>query len=395
MNEIRVLQHDDLGDSIELSAFAFQFELSADDKANRIAQADPGQTWGFFAEGKLAAKLQIIPFHTWVNGRRFAMGGIAGVATWPEYRRGGKVAQLLGHALKVMRDRGQTLSFLAPFKFEFYRKYGWETYVDYVQYEIPSDGLPKFKAAEGSSVVRVARDGELLNPIYESYAKQFNGMLERDAGRWSKAFFGKKGTAAIYLNPQGEARGYVFYQVRNSVATIHELVFLDEEARRGLWKFIADHDSMITKAEVKAPVDDQLPFLMQEPRFKQERTPYFMARIVDAEAFLTQYVYAARSGAEPLYLRISDPHADWNEGVYRMAFANGGTTAEVTKLAEGEAPEESEVLSCTIQTLTAMFMGYQRPGFMARIERLQGSQDSIDRLEAALPQRATYLADFF
>ena len=121
------------------------------------------------------------------------MGGIAGVATWPEFRRGGMVAQLLGQALKTMRDRGQTLSFLAPFKFEFYRKYGWETYVDYVRYEIPADKLPKFEAAEGSKVVRADKNGELLNAVYEAYAKQFNGMLERDAHWWNERYLkGKK-----------------------------------------------------------------------------------------------------------------------------------------------------------------------------------------------------------
>ncbi|SDO82234.1 Predicted acetyltransferase [Paenibacillus sp. yr247] len=396
MNEIRTLRQEELSESFSLSEFAFQYELTEEERAERIGWMDPNQVWGYFAQGQLAAKLHIFNFHTWLNGQCFAMGGIAGVATWPEYRRNGMVGQLLVQALKVMKEQGQTISFLAPFKFEFYRKYGWETYVDYLKYVIPVDKLPKFKAAEGSSILRVAKDKELLNPIYEKYAKQFNGMLKRDPAWWNNRYFkSKKGTAAIYLNAQGEQRGYVFYQVKDQVATIHELVFLDEEARRGLWKFIADHDSMMAKVEVKAPVDDQLPFLVHDPKFNQEKITYFSARIVDVESFFLQYVYEARDEAEPLCLRISDSHADWNQGVYRLDFTENGKSAKVTKLSEGDIPSEELILSCTVQTLTALFIGYQKASFMALIERLQGSQLLISRLEAAIPRRTTYLADFF
>lgn len=396
MNEIRTLRQEELLESFSLSEFAFQYELTAEEKAERIASTDPNQVWGYFVDGAMAAKLTVLNFRTWLNGKSFAMGGIAGVATWPEYRRNGMVGQLLVQALKAMREQGQTISFLAPFKFEFYRKYGWETYVDYLKYEIPVDKLPKFQAAEGSSILRVTKSGEILNPIYAKFAKAYNGMMERDADWWNNRYLKfKKGIAAVYKNAQGEQRGYVFYQVKDTVATIHELVFLDEEARRGLWKFIADHDSMITKVEVNAPVDDQLPFLVHDPKFKQEKITYFSARIVDVEAFLTQYVYEARDGAESIYLHISDKHADWNQGVYRLQFTDNGKAAIVAKLSEDEIPAEDQLLSCNIQTLTALFMGYQKAGFMARVERLQGSEELVSRLEDAIPRRTTYLADFF
>ena len=59
------------------------------------------------------------------------MGGIAGVATWPENRRQGHVSTLLKHALQEMKSKGQTLSFLHPFSIPFYRKFGWELYAEY------------------------------------------------------------------------------------------------------------------------------------------------------------------------------------------------------------------------------------------------------------------------
>ena len=43
--------------------------------------------------------------------------------------------------------------------------------MNYLKYEIPVDKLPKFQATEGSSILRVAKSGEILNPIYAKFAK--------------------------------------------------------------------------------------------------------------------------------------------------------------------------------------------------------------------------------
>jgi len=396
MHEIRTLVKEEFYESTILSEFAFQYELSVEEREERLEGSHNNQLLGYFIDGSLAAKLIIIPLSTWLNGRKFAMGGIAGVATWPEYRRNGMVGQLLGETLRMMKEAGQTVSFLHPFKFEFYRKYGWETYVDYLKYEIPVEKLPRFQAPEGSSVRRVEKNWELLNPLYEVHAQRYNGMLVRDEKWWNQRCFKfKKGITAMYRDAQGEPKGYVFYQVKERVMTIHELVFLDEEARRGLWKFLADHDSMINKVELNAPADDALAFLVPDPRFKQEVVPYFSARIVDVEAFVNAYPFAARAGAESIYLKVSDSHAKWNQGVFRLDFNGSGESAHAVKMAEEEVPITASVVSCSIQALSALLIGYQKAGFLARIERLQGSPEEIARLEAAIPERVTYLADFF
>ncbi|MFC5451504.1 GNAT family N-acetyltransferase [Paenibacillus aestuarii] len=396
MNEIRTLVKEEFYESTILSEFAFQYELTAEERAERLEGNDNNQVLGYFIDGSLAAKLIIIPLSTWLNGKQFAMGGIAGVATWPEYRRNGMVGQLLGQTLRMMKEAGQTVSFLHPFKFEFYRKFGWETYIEYLKYEIPVDKLPRFQAPEGSSVRRIEKNWELLNPLYEAHAQRYNGMLVRDEAWWNQRYFkSKKGITAIYRDTQGEPKGYVFYQVKERVMTIHEFVYLDEEARRGLWKFLGDHDSMINKVEMNAPKDDELAFLVPDPRFKQEVIPYFSARIVDVAEFVNTYPFAARERAEAIYLKVSDAHAEWNEGVFRLDFTGNGTSAQALKLAEEEIPSGASVVSGSIQALSALLIGYQKAGFLARIGRLQGMPEAIARLEAAIPERVTYLADFF
>jgi predicted acetyltransferase len=77
------------------------------------------------------------------------MGGIAGVATWPEYRRNGNVADLVKHALQQMKEDGCAISYLHPFKVSFYHKYGWELIANKNTYEWSKDYLAAFPSISG------------------------------------------------------------------------------------------------------------------------------------------------------------------------------------------------------------------------------------------------------
>lgn len=392
MGEIRTLREDEMEESLRLSEFAFQIELTPEARTERLAVLNPEETLGYFDGGKLAAKLNLLPLEVWVNGKAFAMGGIAGVATWPEYRRGGLVAKLLGEALKTMREQGRTLSFLHPFNFGFYRKYGWEAYVEYKKYELEPAQLRSLRDP-GGRVVRT-EDAALLNSIYEQFAVRFNGTLLRSGKWWDWNIFRLKkvsGTAAVYYDPAGDPKGYVIYKVKERRMTVGEFVYLDEEARLGLLAFIRNHDSMADKAELQAPASDCLSFLLENPRIKQEIVPYFMARIVDAAGFLKRSPFAPMEGS--FRLQVKDGFAPWNEGVYTVRVKGG--QADVRLERNGQEGTKDDLLSCDIGTLTALMLGYQRPAYLKAAGYLAGSQEAVDRLEALIPRRETYLLDFF
>ncbi|KRE57618.1 GNAT family N-acetyltransferase [Paenibacillus sp. Soil750] len=408
MDPIRLLKKDDFQDSLALSEFAFQYTVLPEERDEKLAVMASQQTLGYFVEDRLAAKLTILELETWVNGKAFDMGGIAGVATWPEYRRQGMVGQLLSRALQTMKESGQILSFLAPFAFAFYRKYGWEAYIEYMRYEIATHQLPKPEVAEGSTLQRIEAEPAVLNPIYEAYAKRFNGMLVRTGDWWRNSVFKrKKGIVTLYRNAAGEPEGYIIYQVKDKVFTVHELIALTEDANRGLWRLISNHDSMIDKVVCQAPLGDPLPFVLADPRIKQEVVPYFMARIVDAAAFLRGYPFNAVvegvSEGKPFYLQLSDGHAEWNNGIFRIQPGQGEGN-DVVKLSEeqtfaievgSDKKEERHIVSCDIQTLSALLMGYKRASLLYRIGRLQGDAGEISRWERFIPERTTYLTDFF
>ena len=92
--ELRNLTFDDFDASVDLSQYAFQYSVTAEQREERRSRFKPEQVWGIFDHDKLEAQLTVIPLQLYIQGRVFEMGGIAGVSSWPEHRRRGNVALL-------------------------------------------------------------------------------------------------------------------------------------------------------------------------------------------------------------------------------------------------------------------------------------------------------------
>jgi predicted acetyltransferase len=392
--EIRQLRADEFEERMALSQFAFQFQFTPERMEAQRLTYRAKHDWGVFDEqGALLSALIIIPFESWIQGKKFDMGGIAGVATWPEARRQGCVSKLLVHSLETMRKNGQTISMLHPFAFSFYRKYGWEMTVERKKYTIATHQLPPRVETPGQVKRLPKPDIAVLDAVYSKYASRYSGTLVRTHEWWELKILTKPGKVAIYYNDNNEPEGYVFYQVTDKTLTVHDWVSTNETSRKALWTYIGNHDSMIDQITVVVSVDDPLPFLLADPRVKQEVVPYFMSRIVDAEAFLGQYPWAAGDREQSVALSLTDSYAKWNNGVYRLTWDVEGS-ARLERLEE-EAAFREEMISCDIQALTAMLTGNRKPSFLREVGRISGSAENVERLEKWIPERTTYLMDFF
>lgn len=389
--EIRQLQLEEFESSLTLSEYAFQYTLSGEDRLKYEQKFKPERVWGVFEEGKLNAELTLLPLQAYIQGQAVSMGGIAGVATWPENRRQGYVAKLLKHILQVMNENGQTLSMLHPFLIPFYRKFGWEVYCEYKKYTIPVGKFPLKTDMEGS-VKRDSANVEVLHQLYNQFAARYNGTLKRSAEWWQENVLDKDTHHSVFFSEQGEPEGYVLYKLEKSELVIDEFVFLNEKARQGLWTFLANHDSMVTGASLKlVPSDDILPYLLPDPRISQENYPYFMARIVNAQAFVESFSFNKLTDTGKYTIFIEDGQAPWNEGLWEWTVNSEGAGS----LVRSESAVEQADLSCSIGTLTVLLMGYKRPEELARYGRLDGKPEAVKWLEEITPQAQTALFDFF
>ena len=385
MNVIR-LKEDKFREALRLSEYAFQYKVDEDRLQQQITKMkESHEVYGIMEGENLAAKLHLIPFHIYIGKEKFKMGGVAGVATYPEYRRSGYVKELLQHSLQTMKKDGYTVSMLHPFAVSFYRKYGWELCANLLVCHMTKSDLVMKKQVNGT-VKRFNKENhqEEVEKLYETFAERFSGMLVRNEKWWLQAVYDDL-TLAIYYDKNQTAAGYMLYKIENYKMTVEEFVPLHNEARNGLWNFICQHDSMIKDLEMTVSENEPLLYTLQEPRVKTEIKPYFMGRIVDVEQFLKQYELNWNNVQQEVILHITDSFAQWNNITVRLA------NHEITII---EEPMDKGI-KLDINALSTILFGYKRPLELNELELISGSEEEIRAFENVVPVRKPFIYDFF
>nr|WP_088328258.1 GNAT family N-acetyltransferase [Bacillus cereus] len=385
MNVIR-LKEDKFREALRLSEYAFQYKVEEERMQQQLTRMkESHEVYGIMEGEDLAAKLHLIPFHIYIGKEKFKMGGVAGVATYPEYRRSGYVKELLQHSLQTMKKDGYTVSMLHPFAVAFYRKYGWELCADLLVCHMTKSDLVMKKQVNGT-VKRFSKEHhpEEVEKLYETFAERFSGMLIRNEKWWLQVVYDDL-TLAIYYDKDKTAAGYMLYKIENNKMKVEEFVPLHNEARNGLWNFICQHDSMIKELEMTVSKNEPLLYTLQEPRVKTEIKPYFMGRIVDVEQFLKQYELNWNNVQQEVILNITDSFAPWNNVSVRLA------NYEITII---EEPMDKGI-KLDINALSTILLGYKRPLELNELELISGSEEEIQAFEKIVPVREAFIYDFF
>ncbi|OTY27135.1 GNAT family N-acetyltransferase [Bacillus thuringiensis] len=380
------LKEDKFREALRLSEYVFQYKVDEERLQQQLTKMkESHEIYGIMEGEDLAAKLHLIPFHIYIGKEKFKMGGVAGVATYPEYRRSGYVKELLQHSLQIMKKDGYTVSMLHPFAVSFYRKYGWELCANLVTCHMTKSDLVMKKQVNGT-VKRFNKEKhpEEVEKLYEVFAERFSGMLVREKNWWLQAVYDDL-TLAIYYDENKRAAGYMLYKIENYKMTVEEFVPLRNEARNGLWNFICQHDSMIKELEMTVSENEPLLYSLQEPRVKTEIKPYFMGRIVDVEQFLKQYELNWNNVQQEVILHITDAFAPWNNVTVRLA------NHEITIVEE----TTEKGIKLDINALSAIMFGYKRPLELNELELISGSDEAIRSIENLVPVRKPFIYDFF
>ncbi|PHV69273.1 GNAT family N-acetyltransferase [Sporanaerobium hydrogeniformans] len=355
-------------------------------KSPTLKQAD---VMGWFDGDKLISQVAVYPMQVRIFGHTYSMGGLTGVGTYPEYANQGLMHKLLYESLKHMKEKHQTISYLYPYSIPYYRRKGWEIISDKITFEIRDYQLPKNKRVTGE-VERVAIESDEVKNAYHRFALQTHGALLRDELAWNEYFLWDSDDlmAAVYYNDQGDPDGYVLYWIKEEVFHIKDMIFINEEARSGLWNFISAHFSMITKVIGNTYTDEPLAFLLEDADIKESISPYFMARIVDLELFISQYPFKPDTIEREWTFIMDDPILSWNQGPFKLSISTDGK-GEITRTSTRTHDK------IDIQTMTTMLLGYKRPDYLHKIGRLTCSAETLDMLEDAIEQQTPYFSDYF
>ena len=355
-------------------------------KSPTLEQAD---VKGWFDGDKLISQVAVYPMKVRIFNKTYDMGGLTGVGTYPEYSNQGLMHKLLYQSLKNMKEKKQSISFLYPYSIPYYRRKGWEIVSDKITYEIKDYQLPKNKQVSGE-VERVDVESEEVKKAYNRFAYQTHGALIRDDLAWNEYWLWDSDDlmAAIYYNDKNEPDGYVLYWIKDEVFHIKDMIFINEEARTGLWNFISAHFSMINKVIGDTYTDEPLAFLFEDADIKESISPYFMARIVDLEEFIKQYPFKADTIRREWIFKMDDPILSWNQGNFKLVIEKNGK-GQITRTSQ---KTEDKI---DIQTMATMLLGYKRPDYLYKIGRISCSNDTVDMLEDAIEQQAPYFSDYF
>src|SRR5699024_10247801 len=123
---------------------------------------------------------------------------------------------------------------------------------------------------------------------------------------WLQRIVNKDYIIAIAYNDNNVPEGYLIYEVKNNKCTIQDMAFQSFNGRKLLFHFISNHDSMANEVIVDLPENDPISLIIEEPRFQQHITPYFMARIVDVDSFLHKYSYNKFADLPSFVMKIED-----------------------------------------------------------------------------------------
>lgn len=372
-------------ESLRLSEYAFQYKVPECEFEKRFEKLRNHQIFGIREEDQLVSKLHLLSREVYVGSEIFKMGGIAGVASYPEYRRNGNVKELLIHTLEKMRTDGQIISMLHPFSVAFYRKYGWEVFCNRSKTTLQQSDLVMKESVKGR-VIRYSKDAPIqkVDACYVKYAKQFSGMLIRDRDWWASVIDDLH--TAIYYDYSQQPSGYILYSIKDSKMVVEEFVALNHEARNGLWNYICQHDSMVKEVEMTTYENEPLFFSLKNQTYKKEIYPYFMVRIVDVKPFLQSFEFDRSRLSGEVSLHITDPYAPWNERTYLI---------DKTGVVVEDKKEQLNGIHLNITALSTILFGHKRPIELYQIGLISGDVEDIQKLENLIPHRQGFFYDFF
>jgi hypothetical protein len=325
----------------QLCALAFEYEMKdarlSPEALLKKVREDPRSMQDMHWDSQVAAFLDddqtmlatmtVVPWTARFDGHDVSMGGIGGVASLPQYRRGGAIRACFDVALREMYGNGTLLSYLYPFSTAFYRKFGYELGCDWVKWRLKLSGMPEPEVSghwELSEPERaLAGDVRAVDRVRQS---RYNCMVVGGDTEYlylQDDPFATKRYSYVYYDEAGRPRAHMTVVPGNGELDCPRFVFNDREGFLGLLALLkrlaADH----SHATAYLPVDVDLRGVLPEWSFGNvERTvqQQGMVRAVNVEGLLR---LARMRGEGCLRVAVKDGQIAQNDGCFEVSFAPG------------------------------------------------------------------------
>jgi predicted acetyltransferase len=180
--------------------------------------------------------------------------------------------------------------------------------------------------------------------------------------------------------------GYMVYLISEDIFSIKEMIYINHEAFKGLLKYVSAHDSMIDEVRGSHYYSEPIAFKLDDSEIRETIRPYLMGRIIDFEQFLAKYRFKDDVSGVCITFDVADPILGWNDRQFTVAIENGRG-----KLIEKESKYKA---SLSIGTLTTLLLGYKNAMELAKIERIEASDETIKMIHNVLIEGKPYISDY-
>ncbi|MCY3812672.1 MAG: GNAT family N-acetyltransferase [Gammaproteobacteria bacterium] len=393
--EIRPVTPEELGEMGILGGYAYGGAFG-DGPNSAVAKFNkPEWTSCAFVDGKLASSFANAPFTMRANGRAVKLAGVGAIATQPEYRRQGLARRIHTQAFGEMREAGQNVAALWASQAAIYQRYGYAMTTVMREYAVDTQDIRFHDGDDGSGrVARVDVDTarDVVKTVYAAFIANRMCYLHRIAEDWVHYWLKERDDTgpvwvAVCYGADATARGYVIYtlrsgrvdhRARDQELVIRDLAWLDADAYRSLWRFLACHDLVGRVCWASAPADDPADEFFEEPRLlnaADHEGAWF--RLVDAANALAERGYDVEG--ELTISLAADPLTPWNDGRWHLQAGPDGAQCRPSKA----VPD----IELTTKALASLYTGFRSATELNSWGLLDGDRRALAKADALFRTR--------
>lgn len=398
--QYRPVTEEEMLELMELQARSFFFTYDRKKYAEELHRSGEWKNGraAFDEGGRLTAGMNLIPYDAWFDGAVVGMGGIGGVASSPEGRHAGTVRELMRAVMNEMYEHGDTLSFLFPFSWSYYRKFGYEVCMRLQRVKALLDPLRAYRQPGRAERFVPGEDGTDPGPIievYNDFAAQYNLAVDRQGWAWRERLEHDpvltRRHAYVWYHEDGRPGAYVLFKSQPEGNSPEEMRVLEaawrsREAFLGLLGFMGGFSSNLKYVVWELPdgLEPEL-FWKEHQELKTDIEYSGMARVVNAQRALK--LMRKPEGRGSVRILVKDDFLPQNTGVYRIDWENGEGGAKKVKASTAD-------IECSAHALAQMVTGYLPLSSIL----MRGDVElhtKADELEKLFIRKNIYMADRF
>ncbi len=330
--EIRTITQAERAEFCALRRYAFRTWTADPPTEAEIEWVVPDDALGFFLQGRMVGGMIVHRFRQSVRGVIKPMGGVAAVASYPEFRGRGHVTRLLEHAYARMREHGRPVSMLHPFRESFYERFGYVAAGAALEIEVPTEALAytlERKPGPGWVEERLA-PAEARDAFFEllrETAPRYNGFTVHESipgGAWEQR---TRDCLYVMIRRDGTLQAAARYEKLGHpsppLLRVRDPYWRDAAGRNALLRFLATHRDQVPAINLQVPYgspvhtwfrDTMSPFVL-----KMDEKPW-MVRLIDVAPALDGLPAEPAGG---LTIEVTDDRCPWNNGRFALEARDG------------------------------------------------------------------------